>query len=82
MKKLKLFFWITLSFLIPATAIAQQTDAVDTAMVSKIKEEGLKRSQVMDILSMLTDIHGPRLTNSTGFRKAAMPVRSTLPPGG
>lgn len=47
-------------------------------MVSKIKNEGLNRSQVMEILSMLTDIHGPRLTNSPGYKKAADYAKSTL----
>ena len=39
-------------------------DKVDTAMVDKIKEEGLQRSQVMETISFLTDVHGPRLTGS------------------
>lgn len=58
--------------------LAQDTEKVDTAMVSKIKDEGFKRSQVMNILSMLTDVHGPRLTNSPGFRKAADYAKATL----
>jgi hypothetical protein len=47
-------------------------------MVSRIKEEGFKRSQVMDILSMLTDVHGPRLTNSPGYKRAADYAKGTL----
>ncbi len=50
---------------------AQKHEAVDTAIVSKLKAEGLNKSQVMDILSMLTDVNGPRLTNSPGYKKAA-----------
>jgi hypothetical protein len=50
-------------------AVAQEK--VDTATVSKIKKEGLEKSQVMNILSQLTDIHGPRLTNSPGYKNAA-----------
>ncbi len=57
---------------------AQRTEKVDTAIVSKIQREGMERSQVMDILHMLTDVHGPRLTNSTGYRNAAEYARKTL----
>ena len=39
--------------------------------MARIKEEGLQRSQVMDTLWYLTDVHGPRLTNSPGMRAAA-----------
>lgn len=43
-----------------------QTDATD-----KIKKEGLNNSKVMDIAFHLTDVSGPRLTNSPGFSRAA-----------
>ena len=39
--------------------------------MARIKEEGLQRSQVMDTLWYLTDVHGPRLTNSPAIRAAA-----------
>jgi carboxypeptidase Q len=42
----------------------------DQAAVEKIKEEGMKRSQVMDILSYLTDVPGSRLTGSPGLKAA------------
>jgi hypothetical protein len=57
---------------------AQKSEKIDTAMISKIKNEGLNHSKVMDILGMLTDVHGPRLTNSPQHRKAAEYVKSTL----
>ncbi len=53
-------------------------EKLDTAIVSKIKREGLEQSQVMEILSYLTDVYGPRLTNSPGHRKAADYVVKTL----
>lgn len=62
----------------PLSSVAQSAEKIDTAVVSKIKNEGLNRSQVMDILSMLTDVHGPRLTNSPGYRKAAEYAKSAL----
>jgi carboxypeptidase Q len=62
----------------PLLLSAQTVEKIDTAMVSKIKNEGMNRSQVMDILSMLTDIHGPRLTNSPGYKNAANYAKTTL----
>ena len=49
---------------------AQQAERVDLDAIYKIKEEGFSRSRVMEIMSWLTDVYGPRLTNSPGFRKA------------
>jgi len=51
--------------------LAAQHEAVDLDAVYKIKEEGLQRSQVMDVISYLTDVYGPRLTNSPNYKKAA-----------
>ncbi len=39
-------------------------EPIDMAAIDKIKEEGFERSQIMDIMSWLTDVHGPRLTGS------------------
>lgn len=38
----------------------------------------MNHSQVMDILSYLTDVNGPRLTNSPGYRKAADYAKKAL----
>lgn len=46
-------------------------ERVDLDAIYKIKNEGLERSQVMETLSYLTDVHGPRLTNSPNIRRAA-----------
>jgi hypothetical protein len=46
-------------------------DRVDLDAIYKIKEEGLERSQVMDTLWYLTEVYGPRLTNSPNIRAAA-----------
>jgi len=45
-------------------------ERVDLALVQRIKSEAFLRSRVMDHLFYLTDVHGPRLTNSPGFREA------------
>ncbi|OGU29387.1 MAG: hypothetical protein A2X67_10110 [Ignavibacteria bacterium GWA2_55_11] len=53
-------------------AAAQMTgEKVDTAAISKIKDEGYNRSNVMNILSHLTDVSGPRLTWSPEYKEAA-----------
>ncbi len=55
----------------PSIATAQApAERVDTAMIDKIKEEGLQRSKVMETISYITDVHGPRLTGSPLTRKA------------
>lgn len=70
---------ICLCSLVPAYA---QEDApkesIDLEIIEKIKKEGLENSQVMDIALYLTDVSGPRLTNSPGFDRAADWVSSTL----
>ena len=48
----------------------QPQEKVDLEAIYRIKEEGFSRSQVMNIMSWLTDVYGPRLTNSPGFRKS------------
>ena len=46
-------------------------EKLDTEVVKKIREEGLKRSAVMETISFLTDVHGPRLTAAPQTRVAA-----------
>lgn len=61
-------------FLLPMlliATIALSQEKVDMAMMQKIREEGLNRSQVMDIAFYLTDVNGPRLSNSPGYTRAA-----------
>jgi hypothetical protein len=54
-----------------AAPLAAQHETADLAAIYKIKAEGLgNSSQVMDIMSWLTDVYGPRLTNSPNIRKA------------
>lgn len=65
------FFLIVSVMVITALAPAQMVEKFDTAAVNKIKDEGMNRSQVMELLSWLTDVHGPRLTNSPEYAQAA-----------
>jgi carboxypeptidase Q len=55
----------------PQAQAPASTERVDLDAIYKIKDEGFQRSQVMETVSYLTDINGPRLTNSPNIRKAA-----------
>ena len=46
-------------------------DKPDLLAVHRIRQEAFQKSQVMNHLFYLTDVHGPRLTNSPGFQAAA-----------
>ena len=48
-----------------------QQEQVDMSAMAKIREEGLQRSKVMETASYLTDVFGPRLTNSPNINAAA-----------
>jgi hypothetical protein len=54
-----------------AAPIGVAAERVDLDAIYKIKDEGLQRSQVMDTIWYLTDVYGPRLTNSPNIRAAA-----------
>jgi len=61
-------------FVLPLTLLAQgpasQAEPLDEAAVAFFLEEGLERSQVMEHLSWMCDVYGPRLTGSPNLRKA------------
>ena len=50
---------------------AQAPSAADLNAIYQIKDEGFNHSQVMDLMSYLTDVYGPRLTNSPNVKQAA-----------
>lgn len=54
-----------------ALAPLQAQERVDLAVLHQIKEEAFHNSKVMDHLFYLTDVNGPRLTNSPGYFGAA-----------
>lgn len=47
-----------------------QAQTPDPTIIEKIKDEGMNRSQVMQTLSYLTDVIGPRLTASPSMKRA------------
>jgi len=46
-------------------------ERVDDALIARIKTESFQHSQVMDTLSWLSDVYGPRLTGSPGYKAAS-----------
>ncbi|HYC40677.1 MAG TPA: M20/M25/M40 family metallo-hydrolase [Chitinophagaceae bacterium] len=65
-------------FLVLLTSFSFLVGFAQDAMISRIREEGLKNSKVMDIAFRLTDVSGPRLTGSPGFRRAAEWAKAEL----
>jgi len=52
-------------------------EPVDAAMLAKIRDEGLNRSQVEPVFRVLVDTIGPRLTASPAHKRAADFMRDT-----
>ena len=67
-----------LLMLVLGGAAAQSTASVaypvDRDAIARIREEGLKRSQLANTLSYMTDVIGARLTNSTAMDAAQRPA--------
>ena len=57
------------ALLSPAMSVAQTATPASDA-IGKIREEGMNRSQAMATIRHLTDVIGPRLTNSPNQRRA------------
>ncbi len=53
-------------------------EPVNQAVVARIKTEGFQHSEVMDTLSWLSDVYGPRLTGSPNLRRAAEWARDRM----
>lgn len=59
------------TLLLPFPLNAQSQEPLDYAMIGKIRDEGLQRSQVMEHIVWLSDIYGPRLTGSPAIKQAS-----------
>ena len=51
--------------------IVAQSEKIDYQTIGRIRDEGLNRSQVMDHISWLSDVYGPRLTGSPAIQQAS-----------
>jgi hypothetical protein len=61
-----------------ASARAKEVYTAPKEVIELIRDEGLKRSQVMQHLSYLTDVIGGRLTNSPNMKRANEWTRDTM----
>lgn len=61
-----------------AAAPAPAQEKLDWATLGRIRDEGFRRSQVMETAAQLTDVLGPRLTGSPQYKKAAEWSRQQL----
>jgi hypothetical protein len=62
----------------PKAAVKTEVAKAPTDPIERIKQEGLKKSQVMTTLSYLTDVIGPRLTGSPNMKRANEWTRDKL----
>ena len=67
---------LTAALLVAGLGCAQAQEKVDLDVTSQIRQEAFQRSQVMATLNHLTDVIGPRLTNSPSMAKANQWTRS------
>src|SRR5437588_7582532 len=60
-------------FLAATTAgfAAQTGETIDYRVLTQIRDEGFNRSQVMDTVSWLADVYGPRMAGSPSHKQAA-----------
>ena len=65
---MKTFTFSALALGLCFSAFAQEP--VNSAAVQKIRTEGLEKSKAMDIAYHITDVSGPRLSNSPGLKRA------------
>src|SRR5438876_9032853 len=74
---------LLLALLVPYAAFSQQTSVrveqpASNDPIDRIKDEGMNRSQVMQTLSYLSDVIGPRLTASPGMKRSNEWTRDQL----
>ncbi|MEE9566566.1 MAG: hypothetical protein V3W17_03615, partial [Desulfobacteria bacterium] len=70
---MKLFFrtfFVIIVLIVFTTFATENSPKTDWEIISKIREEGFQRSQVMDIVGYMTDVLGARLTLSQDMVRA------------
>jgi hypothetical protein len=67
---------LALAFVVSVPLLGQE--AVNETVIAQIKIEGFQHSAVMDTLSWLSDVHGPRLTGTLALRRAGEWARDQL----
>ncbi len=64
--------------LIPLVSTAQNTADARRDVIARMREEGLQRSQVMDIAGYIVDVLGSRLTNSEAMKRGQVWAKSEM----
>ncbi|MBD3375265.1 M20/M25/M40 family metallo-hydrolase [candidate division KSB1 bacterium] len=72
------FLWTVICVVCALFHLLVAKESVDEMMVARIKIQAFQNSQLMETLSYLTDVHGPRLTNSPNYKAAAQWCVETL----
>jgi hypothetical protein len=62
---------LLLSLAVSASPAQPRSERLDYQMIAKIRDEGLNHSQVMDHISWLSDVYGPRLTGGPAILQAS-----------
>ena len=65
MKKITVYFLI---YIVLFSHVAFAQVQTNEQAIAAIKAEGMQHSQIMDTLGYVTDVFGPRLTNSPNLR--------------
>jgi carboxypeptidase Q len=60
--------FLVLAFAVPSLLAEEK---VDLSVVNRIRTEALQNSKVMEHMFYLTDVNGPRVTGSSGYKRAA-----------
>ncbi len=69
---------VLMVFVLALAHVAWAQEPVNLQVISRIKVEGFQNSQVMETLSWLTDVHGPRLTGSPNWKAAGEWARDQM----
>ena len=64
--------------LLLALPLLARNEKINYEDISKIKAEGMQRSQVMELNSWLSDVYAPRVTGSPTMEKAAQWVMGKM----
>ncbi len=77
---MKRFYYLTILLVLALLSIASVSaqEKYDSATVAQIRDEGMNRSKVMEFISNIADIYGPRLTYSPAYKRAADWVQQEL----
>ena len=71
-------FVLVALLVLPLRAQWPASERADLNALYRIKQEGLQHSKIMDTVSYLTDVYGPRLTGSPNIKDAADWTERTL----